>query len=408
MFHRFLQLTLFALAASTAYSAGDHLWDIELYDNYPQIVFNNTNLSNEIVFLYNNTGDISGDATKDVTVTVFKTDCITLASEATSLVPGTPDASVGGMVKVELDVVFTYIEASDYWTTLTNTTAQIDFCFRIDYIDTELNETINFHETIVTLTVDLQENDGMTLAGISTTRQDGENITTSTGITYPVEVFHCDDSYGALGDQSPTLQQNVLLQVCVQVNGTDIDVFVENIWSTVLTNADSSVTSTPIALGTTNSITTLVCAAGVCKITMSLLGAFFQAAAPPGITLSGIAVLAFGRRLVQVPIQGTVRGSAASSEEQEQRSLQASGGAGYADYGITMSNIEGTQQSDDGANVGVAVSLSVLGAAALVVFALFCSHPLAKLMKPNKTEKIEPSVHTQYSDSPIDETKQAV
>ena len=91
-----------------------------------------------------------------------------------------------------------------------NTTASILFCMRIDY---NLNgESINFHETIVDVTIDLTSN--FTLDAVNVVRTSATDAQQDVDVDYPVTAYFCDGTNAAIAD--PTLAQGDAMQFCVK------------------------------------------------------------------------------------------------------------------------------------------------------------------------------------------------
>ena len=91
-----------------------------------------------------------------------------------------------------------------------NTTASILFCMRIDY---SLNgESINFHETVVDVTIDLTSN--FTLDAVIVVRTIPTDPQQDVDSDYPVTAYFCDGTNAAIAD--PTLAQGDAMQFCVK------------------------------------------------------------------------------------------------------------------------------------------------------------------------------------------------
>jgi hypothetical protein len=204
-------------------------------------------------------------------------------------------------------------------------------------------ESVNFHETNVTIEIDLTadfEIDGLTLIRVESDqdRADGR-------IQYPVVAYHCDES-NVKQVPGPVLAQGQSMQMCVELDPTVINefVFVVNILSIDLNQEklDLSVTRKNIIdEAIPNALTSKLCQGGICNIKTQLDSSWFSDPVPGEIEATGTAILAFGslssglrQRFLRVPIVFRQRRHAYSSE---------------IDYELQGSEIDRElQQGDDG------------------------------------------------------------
>jgi hypothetical protein len=87
---------------------------------------------------------------KECTVTVLQDDCLTTGDGSVFIVA--TNATVSRNLKSYVNMNFATIEASDYYTPLDEYRAKIAFCTRVECFYN--GESVNFHETVLTLTYD--------------------------------------------------------------------------------------------------------------------------------------------------------------------------------------------------------------------------------------------------------------
>lgn len=262
----------------------DFDWDIDPQPGFPSVNFNS---NKEVVFKYDSPLLYEG---KTQGVTIFLNDCVTIGSNA---ITDTSDLSVDRELEVLVDIDQRTIAQSDYYTAINITHASIGLCLRVDYFLE--NESVNFHETNLTITLDLTANFALENLEQTTISYAQESVISD--VEFPVIAYHCDKN----SEQStnPVLKQGDVLQYCVELDPSiaNTNVRVTDILSADLDqeNMDSSITHSGIIDATGSGILTeKICANGICNIKTQLDSKWFSDLDPADIYATGIAILAFG------------------------------------------------------------------------------------------------------------------
>jgi hypothetical protein len=362
---------LSALLAARLADAKDFDWDIEPKDGFPTVAFNNSTTTKEIVFLY--------DApllyeSKTYGVTVFDDDCKTIGSNA---ITHLEDASVDRELTVSLDVDQGTISNSTYYKSVNITNAVIGLCLRVDYF---LNDdSINFHETNLTVNIDLTA--GFNITSLEQMRIRALQDTVNTNIDYPVVAYHCDESSDKLASK-PNLTQGNALQLCVEIDPTIVDenIFVTDILSVDLNqaNMDQNVTHKNIIdEGIPDFLTSKLCQGGICNIKTQLESRWFTDPIPGDINATGVAILAFGSsgsgqgaRFLRAPIVFQKRRHVDGSER-NRKLQQGDDGNSFANFILSTSlNLPSLDEKDEQSDK-IPV-LMFVGAALLLVLLVSC------------------------------------
>jgi hypothetical protein len=306
-------LTLAILAIRQVYSA-DFDWDIAPLDGYPTIAFGNetNNNGNEITFKYSYTGNLS--ESKYMTSTLLEKYCN--GTSDGSLIKFQRNNSFPNQLEVDVDVMEETIKTSKHYTENDDATqATISFCLRIDYNynDGGSEQSINFHETSVTILVDLTAN--FTLAEINTGRTEATQMNETAQLDYPVTAYFCEEDYEDVG--FPTLTQGSLLQFCVKIDeSVDDPVFVADILEVSLSQpGGNAAPSRPIMNTINDPLTQKSCSElGICNVKHQLTSKWFMDPFPEPLQVDGVALLSFG-------IASSMPSAAPSSNRRELRAV---------------------------------------------------------------------------------------
>ncbi len=185
-----------------------------------------------------------------------------------------------------------YIEAAD------GLSADIVFCVRGDYywgdITEDFKESVNFHETNVTITADLTAN--FTLTAVNVDRDAASAAEENIEIDCSVTAYFCDETNNNLGQ--PTFTQGDIMTVCVKVAQEDVgkyhldDVIAMNLQQD---KADESIATSDVILNRSPSpLSSKHCKNGVCKMRHLIQSKFFDEQDPKNLDLAGIALCGFG------------------------------------------------------------------------------------------------------------------
>ena len=337
--YKFILLAMmasWAVNADPRALAGDFNWEITPEDGFPSIAFDDASASKEVVFKYNFTGTTG--PYKYLVSSLLDKNCNQTADASLAIIQNVS----GNALEVDLDIIQeTITSSSSYNENAEGTSATIDFCLRIDYDYKDATtgdvESINFHETTVTITVDLTAN--FTLASITTNRTAATEDNANANLDYPVEAYYCQDNNGEV--PGSVLTQGSLLQFCVRMfENVTADVYVEDIMEFTLTQPGSvplTAPSRPIVNTQPDPLTEKLCIEmGICNIKHQLSSKWFAVPNPKPLRVDGVAILAFGKassmpsaapgnRRLRVPIRGLL--SADQVKAMMERQLEAEAAA---------------------------------------------------------------------------------
>jgi surface protein len=266
----------------------DFAWGIQPEDDYPIIAFNDATENSEAVFKYNHTGTLTAD--KNITVSLYEYDCVTVA-DAVAL-SQISDYSIANEISLDVDIDQETISGSNLYNSLNITTAEILFCVRLDY-EFE-GESLNFHETQVTISVDLSAGFNLTEILVVRTGADEAAATLDCG----VEIYYCYPNHTEVSP-APSYAQGQALEVCVivkpedthccivDINNMDIDQDQDN-------DGEWDAHTDPITDTFTDGLSTKNCTesdGGVCYVKTQLPSKFFSVPNPADLTLTGAAIL---------------------------------------------------------------------------------------------------------------------
>ena len=321
----------------------DFDWEITPEDGFPSIAFDDASTSKEVVFKYNFTGTTGPN--KYLVSTLLDKNCNQTADASLAIVQNV----TGHEMEVDLDIIQeTITGSSSYTENAAGTSATIDFCLRIDYDYKDATsgavESINFHETTVTITVDLTAN--FTLASITTNRTAATEDNANANLDYPVEAYYCQDNNDEVA--GTVLSQGSLLQFCVRMyENVTADVYVEDIMEFTLSQPESvplTAPSRPIVNMEADPLTEKLCVEmGICNIKHQLSSKWFTVPNPKPLRIDGVAVLAFGKassmpsaapgnRRLRVPIRGLLSAEQVKAMMERQLAAEASNNKQVALY----------------------------------------------------------------------------
>jgi hypothetical protein len=305
-----------ALANSVQRRDQDFSWNITALEGYPTIDFDADSLSNN----------------KFLKSKLFMADCKTRGTLGALTIL---NSTVGNELTLDVDVVQALIDPSDFYVkALDELSANITFCVRVDYMyipfGSSISESVNFHETKVTISVDLTA--GFQLTSINTERTAADEKAVDAELDYPVVAYYCDEENEEL-DTDPTYNQGDIMQVCIRIDDTlaEEDIFVEDIISFILSQGgDPALAATPttaIQNRQTDPLTLKACGVdGRCNVKHQLTSKFFDDPRPGDLEINGIALIGLGtpngpvaRKLLRVPVRA---GLLRSPRQQQESSRQ--------------------------------------------------------------------------------------
>jgi len=289
------------------------------------IAFDNANKDQELIFEYNVDGTTTQTANKFLVASILAFGCNETVTDGAITVSDTLTATGAtdyeGLLTATVDIDNGIIATSTYFTDNADQTATIKFCIRVDYYfdsDGEGNNeriSMSFHETDVTVMVDLNAEFGMTDVAITPLNATNfEDLTQTVG--YTLKAYHCATANSATDTGAPVFnQENSLLSICVAVQDASGFMYVNSIRELEVSqnNGGPATVTDLITGGSVNpafvGITDVDCASipNICQIQNQLSMAFFESGQP--IQIAGVAEVAFGqegavggRQLRQVPI----------------------------------------------------------------------------------------------------------
>lgn len=321
----------------------DFDWAIKPHPGYPIISFDSVASGQEVIFQYDTP---LLHENKTYHAVVYENDCLSVGDASLSV---TSNASVDRVLSVELNVDEGTVSASPYWFSYNGTTAVLSFCLRIDYY--LYDESVNFHETNVTITIDLRAGFNLTKVNQSTVEALQYHGSGSMA-DYPVLAYHCDDQ-NARTSEDRLLTQGDMLQLCVKADSALAkNVFVTDILSLDLDQPSPNGThhGDVVENFLTDDLTTKRCKDGICNIRSQLTTQWFTDVDPEEIVASGVAVLAFGnagstRVLLRVPLKVSKR-----IRDHLERNLQESGSADMFGKFVVYARLASTSNTSSQSN----------------------------------------------------------
>ena len=175
--------------------------------------------------------------------------------------------------------------------------AIITFCLRLNLQTLgDSSIEVNFHETLVTLNVDLT--DGFAIDDVDVAPRD--RLVTTANQAYEVEGYQCDRNYVELtpAARAVTRNQGAIIRVCVRptLEGREDGIYMREIQSFTFTRADPPATQVAVenSAAANNGLTDLFCEEGweVCAFETILFAAFYRVSGQ--VAGAGIASMQFG------------------------------------------------------------------------------------------------------------------
>ena len=276
----------------------DFDWDIMPEPDYPSISFEDANIDKEVRFLYNYTGDTT-DPSKEIRYTLLRGDCEEAASTGAIAVSFSKDFPALKEYQLDINILQDTVTGTPEYTDIDATSAMINFCVRVDYVYIDAlgnEEGVNFHETNVTINIDLTAN--FTLTAINVERIDADQIDEEAALNRDVQAYFCDDEYNKLTD--PRFVQGDIMPVCVEIAPTDrflyhlsdvMEMDLEQQKQLDPTKKDrSDIVLNQYAVGLSDKF----CRNGICRMRHQLASKFFDERNPSNLDIEGVAICAFG------------------------------------------------------------------------------------------------------------------
>lgn len=302
----------------------DFEWSVLPVEGYPIIAFNQEASSGggEVELKYNYTGNLGvaagGSYAKYLSFEALTSDCdrnkpvdpsVMTLEDADGGSAGRIMSSSGGQnneVDLFVDINQETISSSRYYTEAQDgLSAEIAFCVRGSYVYDDDNDAstpdqgVNFHETVLTISVDLTAN--FTLSAISVDRTGADDA--SADLLCRLRAYFCEGDDNVEIDP-PVLTQGDDLQFCVEVDTEDrTNFFIRDIMETDV-EQDNNVNGVfreagdefdDIVVGyEPDFLTTKNCVAGVCQVRTQLKSKYFADLFPNPLSIAGSALCALG------------------------------------------------------------------------------------------------------------------
>eukprot|EP00977_Amphora_coffeiformis_P014524 scaffold4079_cov167-Amphora_coffeaeformis.AAC.20 len=306
-------------------------WDFAPVDGYPTISFNGTE-GRDMEFRYNYTGNLGSENAyiKYLSFDLLEYDCerkkkvnpsVIALTEATgqSLYRVVESSNEDNEVILFLGIDReTIVESPYYMDGPDGLTGTIQFCVRGDYEYDEdadpatTDESINFHETQVTITVDLTA--GFELVAINVIRDGADEA--SANLQCRVQAYFCTDDRRRI--PPPYLAQGSPLQFCVEIADEDRGRF----WLRDIVRTDLDQDNDPTAYRALDDeydniivdfdpdpFTEKSCISGICRIKTQLKSKYFVERYPSPLDIFGTGLCALGSAMegqtgIDIPLVG--------------------------------------------------------------------------------------------------------
>jgi hypothetical protein len=215
----------------------------------------------------------------------------------------TVESAIIGATQVTVTVSVNFSSLiSSVWTDST-TAGTLSFCYRLDAnVD---GYSVNHVSTIVTATVDLENS--MSLSSIDVQDKVANNESVNISIDYPLTTTFCDAQFNEV-TTPPNLAPGDAVSICVIYSAGVAGVNIGSVYSAVMSQS-GGFSFTRITDGTIlQPFTSVDCSteANTCRITTTVVGAFFTNDSL-AVQMSGTALMAIDRRMMEVPIQTSLR-----------------------------------------------------------------------------------------------------
>jgi hypothetical protein len=268
--------------------AADFDWEIVPHKDPPTVNFTNASLNSELIFAY----DIPTlNENKTYSAVLYQNDCTTLGADDSSLLLQA-NASVNGDLVVRVIVNQTTVSKSAYWSEINQTTVLLSFCIRVDlYLH---NESINFHETNVSIAIDMTAGSDLTAWKPISAE---EHSYSDSRADYPLTTYYCDDKNQVVFVDELYLTDGGTLQFCVEIDPSLKEtMYVREVQRTSLDQQMSTGSKANHADIVSDSnpdpFTSVKCSSGICNIVHQLSSQWF--AEGSDVVTTGVALISFG------------------------------------------------------------------------------------------------------------------
>jgi len=290
--------------------------------------------------------------------------------------------------------VYTYNETTQKGT--------ITFCLRVDlYVleDIDYDASVNFHETIVTVTVNMLQ--GFSVEDISTSRTDADDQVKNTTVDYNLRSWKCDSEWN---EDNSSVSQGTSVWICIETTSTAANL--KELLSLTFAQEDdgeiSGYTNNPISTGVAGII---IQEPKRMMIQTIVVAGFFNIGNNNPVNVNGTILweLSSERRLVSSGEEGslTTRTYSSDNEYKGPRKLQEQGSSGEfrlaleletyntANAGTSPGTTPVLDQKNKIQNSGMVFSGIAVGLAMIFVVAALVAYRLAKRIHEHQLQSQE-------------------
>lgn len=235
------------------------------------------------------TAEISLDyniSLRDPSISLFETDCSTPVDETVA-------TAIGGVAQtslkhanltVNIDVIQENITSSPIWSNLTLGQGVVELCVRVDLLEPDLGVSVHFHETRLSISVNMVQ--GFQVDNVDIDRETPDEEDGNAAVEYTLIACQCNLEYECV---ALNLTQGSQALICVQ----SLDDGVEIVGIESLTFSQGSYSIDSIADGQVDQFTSVSLDDGRARIRNQLLSVFFEQISPENVSATGFALLGF-------------------------------------------------------------------------------------------------------------------
>jgi len=190
------------------------------------------------------------------------------------------------IVDVTVSLNMTDVESCDIYTS-SDDGGYVEFCVK-SKLTTSSSLIVNFHESIVNITVDLMAGIGNFNLDANLSRTKASNIEEDMNFSRFIYAYQCDDNRDKVEENAATLTQGDILSICATSNNELIKI--DQVSELVIKqgtenqfNAIEKGEATNKALSTNGN----TCNEGICMVRVLMLAMFFDTDAPSEIDIAG-------------------------------------------------------------------------------------------------------------------------
>ncbi len=263
-----------------------------------------------------NTAEISLDyniSLRDFNISLREVDCSTPVDETVATASGsvTQTSLRHANLTIDIDLNQENIASSPIWSNVTVGQGLVELCVRVDLLQPILGVSVHFHETRMSISVNMVQ--GFQVENVDVDRESPDEEAGDAEVDYTLIACQCNLQFECV---ALNLTQGSQALICVQ----SLDDGVEILAIDSLTFAQGSYSIDSIVDGQVDQFTSVSLDDGRARIRNQLLSVFFEQINPEDVTASGFALLGFteegGRqRLLRTKITNLLANERAVEED---------------------------------------------------------------------------------------------